>query len=52
MLIRCAVLRDSRLEIDSETKSLKYYEKHLMPELALPYPKEVLFDELAETFIL
>lgn len=52
LLMRCAVLSDTGLIVDTETKSLEYFEKHLMPELALPYPKEVLFDELSETFIL
>lgn len=52
ILMRCSVLSDSGIVIDEETKSLKYFDKHVMPELALPYPKEVLFNELAEPFIL
>jgi len=52
ILMRCSVLSDSGKIRDSETKSLKYYDKHSMPELALPYPITVLFDELTEPYIL
>ena len=52
ILMRCSVLTDSGVISDNETKSMKYFDKHSMPELALPYPKDVLFDELAEPYIL
>lgn len=52
ILMRCSVFADSGVAIDEETKSIKYFDKHSMPELALPYPKDVLFGELAEPFIL
>ena len=52
IVMRCSVQQDSGVVSDDETKSLKFFTKTRMPELALPYPLEVLFDELPETFIL
>ena len=52
ILLRCLVISDSGVVCDDETKSLKYFDKHSMPELALPYPKSVLFDELKKPYIL
>ena len=51
ILMHCSIVRDTGVIADSETKSLDYFDKDSMPELALPYPKEVLFDELASTHI-
>lgn len=45
ILMRCAVLRDTGTIADSETVSLRYFARENMPELALPYPASVLFDE-------
>ena len=50
--LRCSVISDSKVVCDDETKSLKYFDKHSMPKLALPYPKTVLFDELTDSYIL
>lgn len=52
ILMRCTALTDSGVVSGNETKALKYFDKYSMPELALPYPKDVLFDELAEPYIL
>ena len=51
ILMHCLIVRDTGVIADSETKSLYYFDKDSMPELALPYPKEVLFNELASTHI-
>ncbi|MCP4325771.1 MAG: NUDIX domain-containing protein [Alteromonadales bacterium] len=37
--------------LDSETVSLKYYSKESMPPLALPYPLDVLFNEVSDSLI-
>lgn len=37
--------------IDSETVSLRYFAKGDMPKLALPYPVDVLFNELSDSLI-
>lgn len=51
ILMLCSIVRDTGVFESSETISLKYYDKVSMPALALPYPKEVLFNELASTYI-
>jgi len=51
ILMHCSIVRDTGLIADSETNSLRYFDRISMPELALPYPKDVLFNELASTFI-
>lgn len=51
ILMHCLIARDTGVIADSETKSLNYFDKGSMPELALPYPKEVLFNEVASTYI-
>jgi len=50
ILFKCEVKTDLTRISDSETKSLQYFEKSKMPKLALPYPDEVLFDELGHTY--
>ncbi len=52
ILMRCSVLNDTGMVTDRETKSLKYYDKYSIPDLAIPYPIEVLFDELSAPYIL
>jgi len=52
ILMRCSVLSNSGVISDTETKSLKYFEKNSMPELAMPYPKAALFDELSEPYVM
>jgi 8-oxo-dGTP pyrophosphatase MutT (NUDIX family) len=42
-LFQCKIIGGSGVPTDSETKSIKYFGRHEMPELALPYPKEDLF---------
>ncbi len=49
-LFKCTLLGDSGYISDSETVSTRLFSKSEMPELALPYPVEVLFDELSEPF--
>lgn len=51
ILMNCSIVGDTGQITDSETKSLQYYDKKSMPELALPYPKEVLFNEHTATYI-
>lgn len=51
ILMHCSIIRDTGVIADSETKSLDYFEKDSMPELALPYPQEVLFSEFTSTHI-
>lgn len=51
ILIYCSVRNDSGFISDSETKSLKYFDKESFPGLALPYPKEALFNETEEAII-
>lgn len=51
ILFRCTVEIDIGSNADSETRSLRYFEKQEMPDLALPYPIELLFDELASPII-
>jgi len=50
ILFKCDVNSDPTHISDSETKSLRYFNKSKMPQLALPYPREVLFDELDHTY--
>ena len=52
ILMNCSINADTGQITDPETKSLQYYEKKSMPKLALPYPKEVLFNELTASYIL
>jgi 8-oxo-dGTP pyrophosphatase MutT (NUDIX family) len=42
-LFQCKIIGGSGIPIDSETKAIKYFGRHEMPELALPYPKDDLF---------
>lgn len=51
ILIYCLVQNDTGAISHSETKSLKYFEKESLPELALPYPKEALFNEITGSII-
>ena len=51
ILILCSVVSKSVDVLDTETKSLKYFSKENMPKLALPYPKEVLFNEFKDVYI-
>jgi ADP-ribose pyrophosphatase YjhB (NUDIX family) len=51
ILMDCSIVGDTGIATDSETKSLRYYDKKSMPELALPYPKEVLFNEIDTSYI-
>jgi len=44
ILFKCSVCSDTGVIRDSETKSIKFFGKASMPNLALPYPKETLFD--------
>ena len=51
ILMKCSIVKDTELITDFETKSIQYFDKNSMPELALPYPKEIIFDELEHVFI-
>lgn len=51
ILMHCSIVHDTGVIEDLETKSLRYFDKQSMPELALPYPKGVLFNELSNTYI-
>jgi len=51
ILFKCDVEKDLGNISDSETESIRYFEKNKMPKLALPYPKEVLFDELSQPYM-
>ncbi|RXJ74646.1 NUDIX hydrolase [Veronia nyctiphanis] len=51
MLFRCTINGQSEKPLDKETVSLEYFDKHSMPELALPYPLDCLFDDFAEVVI-
>jgi len=51
IVFKCEVKKDVGYISDSETKSIKYFEKNHMPNLALPYPKGVLFDELSQPYM-
>ena len=51
IVFKCEVEKDLGYISDSETNSIQYFEKSQMPKLALPYPKEVLFDELGQPYI-
>lgn len=42
-LFQCKIIGGSGVPADSETKSIQYFGRHEMPELALPYPKDDLF---------
>ncbi|MCL2021173.1 MAG: NUDIX domain-containing protein [Betaproteobacteria bacterium] len=43
VLYRCMVISEAGVPCDPETKSLRYFEMAEMPQLALPYPIEMLF---------
>jgi len=43
ILFQCKIIGGSGVPTDSETKSIRYFNRHDMPELALPYPKDDLF---------
>ena len=45
VLFRCSVTEDTGRIEDSETVSLEYFPKARMPDLALPYPRSVLFGD-------
>ena len=49
--MRCSVQQDTKIISDDETVSLRYFSQANMPELALPYPKSALFDEIEESVI-
>lgn len=51
ILMHCLIVEDTGIIEDTETKSLKYFDKSSMPNSALPYPKSVLFNELSEPHI-
>ncbi len=51
ILIYCLVQNDTGVIGDPETKSLKYFDKASCPELALPYPREALFNEIPGSII-
>ncbi len=52
VMFRCrAAMANSKDPLDSETLRLQYFAKHTMPELALPYPKSVLFGEESSCFV-
>ncbi|MEK6418034.1 MAG: NUDIX domain-containing protein [Burkholderia gladioli] len=42
-LFQCTIIGGSGIPADVETKSIRYFGRHDMPELALPYPKDDLF---------
>lgn len=42
-LFKCQVLEDHGAWTDSETRSLEYFARDVMPPLALPYPLSTLF---------
>lgn len=46
ILFKCHVTGHSECQIDQETAKLGYFSKQSLPELALPYPLDCLFDEL------
>ncbi|WP_114815212.1 NUDIX domain-containing protein [Paraburkholderia kururiensis] len=43
MLFQCRIIGGDGIPGDAETKSTRYFGKHEMPELALPYPNDDLF---------
>lgn len=51
-LFLCRVTGKSELPRDNETVSLQYFSQDSLPELAVPHPKAVLFNELPETLML
>ncbi len=51
ILMLCSVKSKSDHVLDKETKSLQYFSKENMPKLALPYPKDVLFNEFKGVYI-
>lgn len=51
IMMLCLVIKDSGEISDAETKSLKHFSRKSMPELALPYPKEILFNEKQTSYI-
>jgi len=51
MLCECKGDMGDQHILDAETVSLRYFAKDSMPDLALPYPVNVLFNELADSLI-
>jgi 8-oxo-dGTP pyrophosphatase MutT (NUDIX family) len=47
LLYQCEIVGESDGPIDAETKSLRYFAKDELPELALPYPRDALFTHLS-----
>jgi 8-oxo-dGTP pyrophosphatase MutT (NUDIX family) len=45
VLYRCTVVGRSDGPLDTETRSLRYFNEHEMPALALPYPVGLLFED-------
>jgi 8-oxo-dGTP pyrophosphatase MutT (NUDIX family) len=43
ILFQCKIIDGSGIPTDAETRSIQYFGRHEMPELALPYPKDDLF---------
>lgn len=52
ILFKCSAIGRSECALDLETAKLEYFSKHSMPELALPYPIDCLFDELKFPLVL
>lgn len=42
-LFQCKIIGGSGVPTDSETRSIQFFRRDEMPELALPYPKDDLF---------
>ncbi|MGW8367697.1 MAG: NUDIX domain-containing protein, partial [Gammaproteobacteria bacterium] len=45
VLFHCRILDDDGAPADTETLSLRYFDRCQMPKLAFPYPLSVLFEE-------
>jgi 8-oxo-dGTP pyrophosphatase MutT (NUDIX family) len=45
-LFLCQIIGGSGRQSDAETRSLRYFEHAALPDLALPYPLDALFDVL------
>jgi 8-oxo-dGTP pyrophosphatase MutT (NUDIX family) len=48
VIYRCDVLGEAHEPLDPETQSLRYFARHEMPALRLPYPLDMLFASDAE----
>lgn len=51
MLCECREDLAGQIIIDGETVSTKYFSKKSMPDLVLPYPVSVLYNELSQSLI-